>query len=157
MKLTNPLPFELKVSNMRLLTTGIVFESIPETVILQPEIATMVTLLGTPKESGQLEILGYSTHTLGVKSNCRLKHMPESMKFHHIYTVDVIPSLPIISVETNLPPSPTFSNLPNYENVISSGSVSLYNGETTKFTVNITNVSDVKIEHLEVSIQVKYM
>lgn len=154
LKLTNPLPFELKVSNMRLLTAGVVFESIPETVILQPDTPTMVTLLGTPKEFGQLDILGYSTHTLGVKSNCRLKHMPESCKFMPMYTIDVIPSLPIMALETNLPPSPTFSTLPNYENIVSSASVSLYNGQSTECTVTVTNTSDVPIEFIDVAIQV---
>ncbi|KOB69480.1 NIK-and IKBKB-binding protein-like protein [Operophtera brumata] len=58
LKLTNPLPFELKVSNMRLLTSGVVFESIPETVILLPDTPTTVNLQGTPKEVGELHILG---------------------------------------------------------------------------------------------------
>lgn len=56
MKLTNPLPFELKVSNMRLLTSGVVFESIPETVLLAPDAPTTVNLHGTPKEIGELQV-----------------------------------------------------------------------------------------------------
>jgi len=51
-------------------------------------------LTGIPKEVGEIEINGYSTHTLGVKSNCRLKNIinvPEST-----YNVQVIPSMPCI-------------------------------------------------------------
>lgn len=56
LKLTNPLPFELKVSNMRLLTSGVVFESIPETIVLAPDSPTTVNLHGTPKEIGELQV-----------------------------------------------------------------------------------------------------
>ncbi|CAK1555670.1 unnamed protein product [Leptosia nina] len=151
MKLTNPLPFELKVSNMRLLTSGIVFESIPETIILPPDSPTTVNLHGTPKEVGELQILGYSTHTLGVKSNCRLKNMPMPNKFPASFTLEVIPSLPTITIETEVAVS---GNL--MSNLESSGSVtniSLYNGESTECVIKITNTSNVPIEYLDLSIQ----
>jgi hypothetical protein len=96
LKLSNPLPFELKVSDMRLLTSGVVFESLPETVVLSPSGSppTVITLHGTPRESeGQLQLQGYSTHTLGVKSNCRLRHMNG---FPPHYEVEVVPSLPLL-------------------------------------------------------------
>lgn len=150
LKLLNPLPFELKVSNMRLLTSGIVFESIPETVILPSDTATSLTLNGTPKESGELEILGYSTHTLGVKSNCRLRYMKNFMPQ---YTIEVIPALPVMEVKTSLPPSATFSTFSNYENVVISASLSLFNGESSECTITLTNTGNVPIEMLEVSIQ----
>lgn len=150
LKLTNPLPFELKVSNMRLLTSGVVFESIPETVILLSETPTSITLNGTPKESGELEILGYSTHTLGVKSNCSLKYMNN---FPPRYTIDVIPTLPVMEVKTSLPQSATFSNMHNFENVVTSASLSLFSGESTEVSITLMNVSKVPIEMLEVSIQ----
>lgn len=96
--LTNPLPFELKVSNMRLLTSGIVFESVPETVVLPPDIPTSVILSGWARENGELELSGYSTHALGVKSNCRLKHLPPMLNIPSFYKIDVVPSLPILEV-----------------------------------------------------------
>ncbi|XP_063386504.1 protein brunelleschi [Cydia fagiglandana] len=152
MKLTNPLPFELKVSNMRLLTSGIVFESIPETIILPPDSPTTVNLHGTPKEVGDLQIMGYSTHTLGVKSNCRLKNMPMPNKFPASYTIEVIPSLPTITIETTVAPSGNL-NLPNVENVGSITNISLHNGEGTDCTMKITNTSNVPIEYLDLAIQ----
>jgi len=51
-------------------------------------------LTGIPKEVGEIEINGYSTHTLGVKSNCRLKNIPNVPET--TYNVQVIPSMPIL-------------------------------------------------------------
>lgn len=51
-------------------------------------------LTGIPKEVGEIEINGYSTHTLGVKSNCRLKNIPNVPQ--STYNVQVIPSMPSI-------------------------------------------------------------
>ncbi|XP_022123809.2 protein brunelleschi [Pieris rapae] len=145
MKLTNPLPFELKVSNMRLLTSGVVFESIPETIILPPDSPTTVNLHGTPKEVGELQILGYSTHTLGVKSNCRLKNMPLPNKFPASFSLDVIPKLPTITIETEL--------ISGIESCGSVTNLSLYNGESTECAIKITNTSSVPIEYLDISLQ----
>ncbi|XP_018057662.1 PREDICTED: protein brunelleschi [Atta colombica] len=149
MQLINPLPFELHVSNMRLLTNGIVFESIPESINLPAESGPIaVTLAGRPKEVGDLEILGFSTHTLGVKSNCRLRYM-EGM-LHPQYTVEVIPALPRIDVATSLPQTASFSS---GDNIVTSASISLYGGESAECTVTITNAGQVPIEMIELSVQ----
>ncbi|XP_070171245.1 protein brunelleschi [Polyergus mexicanus] len=149
MQLINPLPFELHVSNMRLLTNGVVFESIPESISLPAESGSIaVTLAGRPKEIGDLEILGFSTHTLGVKSNCRLRHM-EGM-LHPQYTVEVIPALPRIDVVTNLPQTASFSS---GDNIVTSASISLYGGESAECTITITNIGQVPIEMVELSVQ----
>lgn len=148
LKLNNPLPYELRVGDMRLLTNGIVFESLPQTVILSPSIPTFVTLHGTPMESGELEILGYSTHTLGVKSNCRLEDM-FGRNFPQTYSIDVIPGLPKISVKTSLPQTATFSGISNPEGIITSASLTLYNGEATECSITITNTSNIAVEYID--------
>ncbi|XP_024879334.1 protein brunelleschi-like [Temnothorax curvispinosus] len=149
MLLINPLPFELHVSNMRLLTNGVVFESIPESISLPAESGPIaVTLAGRPKEVGDLEILGFSTHTLGVKSNCRLRYM-EGM-LHPQYTVEVIPVLPRIDVATSLPQTASFSS---GDNIITSASISVYGGESPECTVTITNAGQVPIEMVDLSVQ----
>lgn len=141
MQLINPLPFELHVSNMRLLTNGVVFESIPESISLPAESGPIaVTLAGRPKEIGDLEILGFSTHTLGVKSNCRLRHM-EGM-LHPQYTVEVIPALPRIDVATSLPQTASFSS---GDNIVTSASISLYGGERFAFIIIKNSPIDVII------------
>lgn len=152
LRLRNPLPFELAVTDMRLLTNGVVFESLPQTVVLQPHVPTYVSLHGTPIETGQLDLQGYSTHTLGVKSNCRLKHM-RGRHFQPNYLVDVIPALPRISVKTSLPQTATFSNMNKADIVVTSAGLTLYNGESSSCTITIRNESNtLPLEHLEVNI-----
>lgn len=111
---------------------------------------TLLTLSGTPKECGEIEIIGYSTHTLGVKSNCRLRYM---QNFPSQYSIEVIPCLPIIDVKTSLPQSATFSTLQNFENVVTSANLSLYSGESSECTITIMNTSEVPVEMLEISLQ----
>ncbi|XP_017873060.1 PREDICTED: protein brunelleschi [Drosophila arizonae] len=150
--LRNPLPFELAVTDMRLLTNGVVFESVPQSVVLQPNVPTQVSLHGTPIETGQLDLQGYSTHTLGVKSNCRLKHM-RGRNFPPNYLVDVIPGLPSISIKTSLPQSASFSNMNSADLVVTSASLTLYNGESSSCIITIRNESNtIPLEHLEVYI-----
>lgn len=149
LKLINPLPFELKVSNMRLLTSGVVFESVPETIVLPPDVPTSLTLSGWARESGELEIAGYSTHALGVKSNCRLKYMSNTFPF--MYKIDVVPGLPVLQISTSLPQSASFSNFHD-DNIVTSASVSLYHGEGAQCTVTLTNDSQIPIEMLDVTI-----
>ncbi|KAM8715640.1 hypothetical protein ACLKA7_002655 [Drosophila subpalustris] len=151
-RLRNPLPFELAVTDMRLLTNGVVFESLPQTIILQPHVPTNISLHGTPIETGQLDLQGYSTHTLGVKSNCRLKHM-RGRNLPPNYLVEVIPALPRISVKTSLPQTATFSNMNKSDIVVTSASLTLYNGESSSCIITIKNESNtLPLEHLEVSI-----
>lgn len=151
-KLLNPLPFELQVSDMRLLTDGIVFESIPQSIVIAPNSPITISLFGTPLEVGELELNGYSTHTLGVKSNCRLKHMFER-SFPTSYKVNVISALPTMNIATSLPQAASFSGLSNSEETINSASASLYNGETRECIVTLENTSNIPIESIEASIQ----
>ncbi|XP_035908823.1 protein brunelleschi [Anopheles stephensi] len=149
--LMNPLPFELQVTDMRLLTTGVVFEAFPQTVTLQPNVSTNVSLHGTSIECGELEIQGYSTHTLGVKSNCRLKHMLHRRERHlpPCYKVKVIPALPKLETKTSLPQTATFSGMPNADFVTTSASITLYNGERGECTITLTNTSNIPIEYVD--------
>ncbi|KXJ79652.1 hypothetical protein RP20_CCG000124 [Aedes albopictus] len=152
-KLTNPLPFELQVTDIRLLSTGVVFEAFPQTVILQPNVLTTVALHGTPIEKGELDIQGYSTHTLGVKSNCRLKYMLHR-KLRNLpshYLVNVIPALPKLELKTSLPPTATFSGMHNADCVTTSASITLYNGERGECIVTLTNTSNILIEYIDAS------
>uniref|UniRef100_A0A182IYU7 NIK and IKK(beta) binding protein n=1 Tax=Anopheles atroparvus TaxID=41427 RepID=A0A182IYU7_ANOAO len=149
--LVNPLPFELLVTDMRLLTTGVVFEAFPQTVTLQPNVPTNVSLHGTSIECGELEVQGFSTHTLGVKSNCRLKHM-QNRKDRHLppcYRVKVIPALPKLETKTSLPQTATFSGMANADFVTTSASITLYNGERGECTITLTNTSNIAIEFVD--------
>lgn len=151
--LKNPLPYDLKVADMRLLTNGIVFESYPETVLLQPMSSLTMTLRGMPLENGSLEILGYSSHTLGVKSNCRLKQMnhdrDRQSQFPPMFKIDVIPSLPNLEIKTSCAPMDTLACITNTDNIIASTSITLYCGETTECVLKLTNTSTIPIEFIE--------
>ncbi|XP_063698360.1 protein brunelleschi [Culicoides brevitarsis] len=152
LQLANPLPFELPVSDMRLLTDGIVFESLPQTIILQPNHTTTVTLQGTPLEVGELIVRGYSTHTLGVKSNCELKDMRDR-QFPQEFAINVIPALPRLQIQTSTSLSPsTFTPSASSSDVVASASLTMYNGETQEITVTLKNTSKVPIEHLDCKI-----
>ncbi|ETN60672.1 NIK and IKK{beta} binding protein [Anopheles darlingi] len=149
--LINPLPFELLVTDMRLLTTGVVFEAFPQTVTLQSNVPTSVSLHGTSIECGELEIQGYSTHTLGVKSNCRLKHMQhrKERNLPPCYRVKILPALPKLEAKTSLPQTATFSGMPNADFVTTSASITLYNGERSECTITLTNTSNIAIEYVD--------
>lgn len=149
LKLRNPLPFELQVNDMRLLTDGVVFESIPESVVLQANATASISLFGKPMEVGDLELNGYSTHTLGVKSNCRLKHMLDRSFPCNFYKVNVVSALPSIEISTSLPSSPQT----NADGVVCSARTTFFNGETQKCDITITNTSDIPIEYLEMELQ----
>lgn len=157
MTLKNPLPYELQVFDMRLLTNGIVFESLPETTVLPALSSATITVRGTPIEHGSLEILGYSTHTLGVKSNCRLKHMNRDRdrlaQFPPSFSVEVIPALPKLEIKTSYLPMDTLACITNTDNVITATNISLYCGETTECTLTLINTSSIAIEYLEESMQ----
>lgn len=148
LKLLNPLPFELQVNEMRLLASGIVFESLPQSVVLPPNASQSVVLHGTPLEVGDLEFVGYSTHTLGVKSNCRLKNMFDR-NFPASYKINVISALPKVDLKTSLPQTATFSGLSHSDNVVTSANITLYNGESQDCTVTIMNTSNIAIEYLD--------
>lgn len=147
LKLRNPLPFELAVNDMRLLTDGIVFESEPESIVIQPSASATISLFGKPLEVGNLEVNGYSTHTLGVKSNCRLKHMLDR-SFPTNYKVNVASALPTIELKTSLP----LSSPPSSDSVICTAKLSLFNGETQNCAITIVNTSNIPIEYLEMDL-----
>lgn len=111
MLLRNTLPFELKISSIKLLTDGVPLETKPHSLKLNAEASSpeVVNLIGIPRQLPQttddsqllvdkLEIFGYSTHLLGVKSNCRLDMIPKS-KHPSQYSVDISPPLPRIEFQ----------------------------------------------------------
>jgi len=95
-QLVNPIPVELKVPHMSLLTEGVEVEVFPSQVTLSPQSGQYtMNLLVTPKEEGQLRILGYTHTVLGVESVCPLSGVPNSTTDSALVTV--IPSLPQIT------------------------------------------------------------
>lgn len=108
--LKNTLPFDLKVISIKLLTDGVPLETEPLYLKLDADPSALVTvnLIGIPRPLpkttedtiglSRLDIFGYSTHLLGVKSNCRLDMIPKS-RFPNHYSVEVAPPLPRIEFQ----------------------------------------------------------
>ena len=72
-------------------------------------------------------VAGYTAMVLGVRSHCRLRdlwHISEDK-----YTMEVVPSLPQVSVSTSLPKAASFSSLADSASVVTSATVNLYAGQ----------------------------
>ena len=111
MVLKNTMPFQLRVSSIKLLTDGVPLETKSTSLKLEPDPNAQITinLVGIPRQLpkttddsdqivNRLEIFGYSTHLLGVKSNCRLDMIPKS-NFPSQYIIEVCPPLPRIEFQ----------------------------------------------------------
>ncbi|CAM1328735.1 TRAPPC9 (predicted) [Pycnogonum litorale] len=155
LRVFNPLPFELKVTHMGLMADGIAFETFPSCLSLPPESGPFpVNLLGTPRSTGELIILGYTTHVLGVKSNCKLIDLPAIKE--PTYSIEVVPALPQVQVTTSLPKSATFSSLADTaSHVVTSASISLYAGQTQECTITLTCIGSYNVEKVYFSLQSK--
>ncbi|XP_023236924.1 trafficking protein particle complex subunit 9-like isoform X1 [Centruroides sculpturatus] len=150
----NLLPFELKVTNMGLLTEGIPFESFPACLSLPAHSGPYpVNLFGTPRGRGELRILGYTTQVLGVKSNCKLRDLNGIKR--PFYCIDIIPALPQLQVTTSLPKASTFSSLANSSAVVMSAAVTIFAGESRECTITLTNTGKEMVERIDISVQVK--
>ncbi|CAG0883588.1 unnamed protein product [Darwinula stevensoni] len=93
----NPLPIDLKVSSISLLTSGVKFQSESCSVTVAPLSPDVILLSGTPQDSGDLKLLGYTTQLLGMKSTCRLRALGISG-----YDIKIIPPLPTLSLSYNM-------------------------------------------------------
>ncbi|RWS24985.1 trafficking protein particle complex subunit 9-like protein [Leptotrombidium deliense] len=162
LKVHNYLPIDLSVSHMSLMTDGIAFETNPTSQTLPADSGTVtVELTGIPRSNGKLDILGYTTHVLGVKNNCKLKDLTNAkkMKFPHMYTIDVVPPLPFIDIvcsdleTSNNSTTVSSDSLP----VVSTFKLSLFAGELKTYTLSICNKStnNEMVEIMSVSVQSK--
>ncbi|XP_071952255.1 trafficking protein particle complex subunit 9-like [Antedon mediterranea] len=146
LKFYNPLPFELRVANLGFLAEGVEFDPTPAAIVLPAESGPhLVSIMGTPKKMGTLKITGYTTHVMGVKSNCRLPLIP-SIKEPY-YEVEVVPSLPRLKVTTSLPKAAsTLSLKPETKKVSVASSVSLLEGESLSCQVTLSNTGKAPVE-----------
>uniref|UniRef100_A0A673AM61 Trafficking protein particle complex 9 n=1 Tax=Sphaeramia orbicularis TaxID=375764 RepID=A0A673AM61_9TELE len=144
----NPMPYELRVENMGLLTSGVEFESLPAALSLPAESGLYpVTLVGVPRTAGNITVNGYHTSVFGVTSDCLLESLPNVKTSGCL--VEVIPSLPRLQLSTSLPRS---AHTPqSKEELSSSVSVQLFNGETQQLTITLENIGSEDIESLELT------
>nr|XP_020660194.1 trafficking protein particle complex subunit 9 [Pogona vitticeps] len=146
----NPMPFELRVENMGLLTSGVEFESLPAALSLPAESGLYpVTLVGVPQSAGQITINGYNTSVFGVFSDCLLDKLP-GIKTNGC-TVEVIPALPRLQISTSLPRSAHTLQPSSGDDITTSVSVQLYNGESQQLIIKLENIGTEPLEKLEVT------
>uniref|UniRef100_A0A8C3QRU2 Trafficking protein particle complex 9 n=1 Tax=Cyanoderma ruficeps TaxID=181631 RepID=A0A8C3QRU2_9PASS len=146
----NPMPFELRVENMGLLTTGVEFESLPAALSLPAESGLYpVTLVGVPQTTGQITVNGYHTSVFGVFSDCLLDNLP-GVKTNGC-TVEVIPALPRLQISTSLPRSAHTLQPSSGDEISTNVSVQLYNGETQQLIIKLENIGTELLEKLEVT------
>ncbi|XP_040043773.1 trafficking protein particle complex subunit 9 isoform X3 [Gasterosteus aculeatus] len=146
----NPMPYELRVENMGLLTSGVEFESLPAALSLPAESGLYpVTLVGVPRTAGNITVNGYHTSVFGVTSDCLLEGLPSVKTSGSL--VEVIPSLPRLQLSTSLPRSAHASQPTSKEELSSTVSVQLFNGETQQLTITLENIGSEDIETLELT------
>ncbi|XP_062935272.1 trafficking protein particle complex subunit 9 isoform X2 [Cynocephalus volans] len=146
----NPMPFELRVENMGLLTSGVEFESLPAALSLPAESGLYpVTLVGVPQTTGMITVHGYHTTVFGVFSDCLLDHLPGIKTSGS--TVEVIPALPRLQISTSLPRSAHSLQPSSGDEISTNVSVQLYNGETQQLIVKLENIGMEPLEKLEVT------
>ncbi|XP_075867291.1 trafficking protein particle complex subunit 9 isoform X1 [Nelusetta ayraudi] len=149
----NPMPYELRVENMGLLTSGVEFESLPAALSLPAESGLYpVTLVGVPRTAGNITINGYHTSVFGVTSDCLLEGL-SGVKTSGCL-VEVIPSLPRLQLSTSLPRSAHTAQPMSKEELSSAVSVQLFNGETQELTITLENIGSEDIETLELTSKV---
>uniref|UniRef100_A0A673VLU1 Trafficking protein particle complex 9 n=1 Tax=Suricata suricatta TaxID=37032 RepID=A0A673VLU1_SURSU len=146
----NPMPFELRVENMGLLTSGVDFESLPAALSLPAESGLYpVTLVGVPQTTGMITVNGYHTTVFGVFSDCLLDNLPGVKTSGS--TVEVIPALPRLQISTSLPRSAHSLQPSSGDEVSMNVSVQLYNGETQQLVIKLENIGMEPLEKLEVT------
>uniref|UniRef100_A0A671UT37 Trafficking protein particle complex subunit 9 n=1 Tax=Sparus aurata TaxID=8175 RepID=A0A671UT37_SPAAU len=142
----NPMPYELRVENMGLLTSGVEFESLPAALSLPAESGLYpVTLVGVPRTAGNITVNGYHTSVFGVTSDCLLEGLAGVKSSGCL--VEVIPSLPRLQLSTSLPRSEHHL----MKELSSTVSVQLFNGETQQLTITLENIGSEQIETLELT------
>lgn len=165
MVLRNTLPFELKITSIKLLTDGVPLETKSASLILDadPNSQTTIHLVGIPRQlpktaddaqqvSNRLEIFGYSTHLLGVKSNCRLDRIPKA-KLPNQYIVEVSPPLPRIEFQFSedielVTVDPIPADLVEKDLVVMEIRAAMNLDSTIDAKLTILNASNVDVDYL---------
>jgi hypothetical protein len=163
MMLKNIMPFDLRVSSIKLLTDGVPLETKPSSLNLEPNMQTTIQLIGIPRQLprttddsvqtvNRIEIFGYSTHLLGVKSNCRLDMIPKS-KFPSQFIVEVSPPLPRIEFQfpeelANFMVDPIPADQVDKDLVVMEVTIEMKLGEELNTQLSILNSSNVDVEYL---------
>lgn len=162
--LKNTMPFELRVSSIKLLTDGVPLETKASSLKLdaEPNSQAVIQLVGIPRQlprtaddsklaSNKLEIFGYSTHLLGVKSNCRLDMIPKA-KFPSQYIVEVSPPLPRLEFQffdsDNISADPIPADQVEKDSIVMECKATINLNDKINSKLTILNSSNVDVDYL---------
>ncbi|KAL8584214.1 hypothetical protein ACOMHN_034900 [Nucella lapillus] len=148
LQLFNPLDVDLRILYMGLLTEGVEVEVFPASPSIPPLSPLTVKLMAKVHSPGQLKVLGYSTQVFGVRSHCRLRDIATVESSY--YQVDVVPSLPQVTLTCSLPKAATFasSSSPQGATVVANAAALLYAGESQDCVITLHNVSSSPVTSL---------
>uniref|UniRef100_A0A8C1GPH5 Trafficking protein particle complex 9 n=1 Tax=Cyprinus carpio TaxID=7962 RepID=A0A8C1GPH5_CYPCA len=136
----------LHVSKMSIYSSSVDFESLPAALSLPAESGLYpVTLVGVPRTAGNITINGYHTSVFGVSSDCLLEGLVGVKSSGCM--VEVVPSLPRLQLCTSLPRSAHLSS----EDLSTSVSLQLFNGETQQLTITLENIGTEMLNTLELT------
>ncbi|CAJ0585995.1 unnamed protein product, partial [Mesorhabditis spiculigera] len=132
----NCLPQELVVRELCVLGEGVPFEAVPLKLTLppatedQPPNYIQHNLILVPKAAGQLTLNGYSCQVFGLKNVCKMR-APKPL------TVEVLPSLPLLSIVSTLPRAPVLAEVDGEQGF----ETTVYSGQTFSHSVTLVNAS----------------
>ncbi|XP_028405958.1 trafficking protein particle complex subunit 9-like isoform X2 [Dendronephthya gigantea] len=152
MQVFNPMPFDIKISKMTLLTEGVPFQAFPSCLALSTDnMSHPFMLLGIPEGSGQLAITGYSVELFGIQSNCSITQTILDKQFSLPLIVDVTPRLPLIQFQSDINDVKSFVNSSHRGSSLTL-EVKMYKGQTISGPILVENVGKIPVEDLAITI-----
>ncbi|KAG8179886.1 hypothetical protein JTE90_017418 [Oedothorax gibbosus] len=100
-----------------------------------------------------MKLKSYTTHVLGVRSECRLREV--GCVRAPLFCVEVVGRLPSALLSTSLPRASTFSSLEDASDVVASAYTTLHNGQSQECVITITNAGNEPVEWVDISMHSK--
>ncbi|MBW0472828.1 hypothetical protein O181_012543 [Austropuccinia psidii MF-1] len=160
--LQNPMAFEFVIPMICLSTGGVDFTAHPKKVSIQPRTIKTIELTGTPTTSGTLKIRGCLVLLIGCqkpqefivtigkfkkKATSGLNNHANDNKYdvydnneQNILSCEVLESMPFLRI------------VGGCQELVQSGGVMVYDGETKTIEVELKNTSQVRADWLEVTV-----
>eukprot|EP00899_Mesostigma_viride_P002249 jgi/Mesvir1/12024/Mv00321-RA.3 len=153
-EMSNPCPFEVSVDCIHLITDHEDFEALPLTAYLPAYSKKIVTLVGVPRQAGQLKVLGCVVRCLGMLSEhrCGGSHAPDGsvVGADCAKAVTVVPPLPLLV--PRLCSAAGRPLRPDSDKVVDATEhVGVYPGEVRKLTVLLRNIGATTVRQVDVT------
>lgn len=149
---SNPMPDELKIAQLGLLTESVEIEIFPASPSIPAESGNyLVKIMARPTSTGELIVSGYTTKVFGVKSNCRLRDCPKIPQTY--FKVKVVPALPQIQLSTSLVKAASFLSFGEEANVVTSGTATLYTGQSSECQIQLKNCGKHAVDLVSVTLE----